>query len=308
MTTNVKNLKVWTGLGRLCFGWSLIAVAICLPALATFAAEPAVPEEKFDTLAVGSQVYSNVSVVSRSRNQVTIIHAGGMTSLKLADLNPESQAKLGYSPEENRIKAKGLSLARSFTESDQVREARAKAEELLSRHGETARLGAAIGLPLLYLFTCFCFLHLCRKAGAAAPVKVWVPLLQFDPLFKAADMSRVALFWFLSPLLFALGVSAVGLVAYLAGASPDLLKEPKLIFLGVALQALLSFASLMIGLVWCFKVCIARGKHALLGVFLIFPLTSLLMLCYLAFSGGAKPGRKDGRAGANKAGATLKFA
>jgi hypothetical protein len=310
------NETPWRGLRRLWLGWLLIVGAICSPSFATAeAGKSSGGEEKFETLAAGSRVYSNVCVVSRSPKQITITHSGGMISLKLADLEPEVQARLGYDPAKdpanNGKNAKGLPFAKALSaQAEQARQIKAKLEEFLREHDQyrsQAVLGAAIGLPLLYLVYCFCFLHLCRKAGVNAPLKVWVPLLQFGPLFKAADMSRIALFWFMSPLLFALCAAGAGWGALLSGASPELLKAPKLIILVGGLQALLTFASLMVGVVWCFKICIARGKNSFLGVFLILPLTNLLMLCYLAFSGGSKPEKGGGKQRV-KAGSALKFA
>jgi phosphate/sulfate permease len=120
-------------------------------------------------------------------------------------------------------------------------------------------------------------------------------LLQFDPLFKAAGMSRISLFWFLSPLLFFVWAAVFVLIAGVAGTSFDSLKGPKLTMFVLGLQAFLLFVSIMVGFRWCFKICIARGKRAWLGIFLILPLTNLLMLCYLAFSRGANKPRSTGQ-------------
>lgn len=253
-------------------------------------------EQKFDVIQAGSQTFSNVTVVGRSAKQITIMHAKGVASLKLDDLAPDIQAKLGYDPANAGGKGKGLSLSKTFSaQSERARAARARADELLRQHGATLGLAAAIGLPLLYLFCCFCFLQVCRKAGVNAPFKVWIPLLQFDPLFKAAGMSRIALFWFMSPLLFAVWAALFVLIASLAGTALDLFKGPKLTLFVGGLQGLLTFASVMVGFVWCFKICIARGKRAWLGIFLILPLINLLMLCYLAFSAGSNKPRRTGQ-------------
>ncbi|HKS35548.1 MAG TPA: hypothetical protein VJW76_00055 [Verrucomicrobiae bacterium] len=254
-------------------------------------------EQKFETIQAGSQTFSNVTVVSRSARQITIMHAKGVASLKLEDLTPDVQAKLGYDPANPGGKGKGVSFSKTFSaQSERAREARARADELLQQHGAALRLAAAVGLPLLYLFCCFCFLQVCRKAGVNAPFKVWIPLLQFDPLFKAAGMSRIALFWFMSPLLFAVWAALFVLIASLAGTPLDLFKGPKLTMFAGGLQGMLAFVGVMVGFVWCFKICIARGKRAWMGIFLILPLINLLMLCYLAFSAGAKePPRRTGQ-------------
>lgn len=250
---------------------------------------PSLVEQKIEALQVGSQIYSNVTITARSARQITIMHTKGVASVKLDDLTPDIQANLGYDPEKNGKKKKGLSLSKTFSmQSVHAREFQATLGALVGRYGEIARIGALVALPVLYLFCCFCFLLVCRKAGVKASVKVWIPLLQFDPLFKAAGMSRISLFWFVSPLVLAVGCALFVMIAGFAGAPPDLFKGPKLVIAAGGLQGILSIASLMVGFVWCFKICIARGKNAWLGVLLILPLTNLLTLGYLAFSRGMK--------------------
>ncbi|MEK7785274.1 MAG: hypothetical protein AAB658_07610, partial [Chloroflexota bacterium] len=39
-------------------------------------------------------------------------------------------------------------------------------------------------------------------------------------------------------------------------------------------------------IVWCFKIVQARGKSVLAAIGLLLPVTNLLSLLYLAFSGG----------------------
>jgi cytochrome c biogenesis protein CcmG, thiol:disulfide interchange protein DsbE len=55
-------------------------------------------EQRFDTLRAGSQLYSNVTVISASPTVLTFQHAKGVGSVKLKDLSPELQAKFGYDP------------------------------------------------------------------------------------------------------------------------------------------------------------------------------------------------------------------
>ncbi len=58
----------------------------------------AVEEPKFAVLQVGTQTYSNVTVTTKAKRYVFIQHAGGMTSLKPAELPLDVQLELGYGP------------------------------------------------------------------------------------------------------------------------------------------------------------------------------------------------------------------
>ena len=44
----------------------------------------------------GHELYTNVTVTTKAKNYIFILHAGGMTSLKVAELPPDLQQKLGY--------------------------------------------------------------------------------------------------------------------------------------------------------------------------------------------------------------------
>jgi hypothetical protein len=46
---------------------------------------------------------------------------------------------------------------------------------------------AALGVA--YLFFCYCCMLICQKAGSQPGIWVWIPLIQFIPLFRAAGMS-----------------------------------------------------------------------------------------------------------------------
>jgi hypothetical protein len=47
-------------------------------------------------------------------------------------------------------------------------------------------------------------------------------------------------------------------------------------------------------IVWCFKIANARGKHAIVGVLLLLPITNILAFLYLALSASNAPD-DDGR-------------
>jgi cytochrome c biogenesis protein CcmG, thiol:disulfide interchange protein DsbE len=55
-------------------------------------------DQRFDTLRAGSQVFSNVTVISSTPTVLYIQHARGVGSVKLKDLSPDLQQKFGYDP------------------------------------------------------------------------------------------------------------------------------------------------------------------------------------------------------------------
>jgi hypothetical protein len=58
----------------------------------------------------------------------------------------------------------------------------------------------AVLLAGLYVFFCYCYKRICEKAGVDPGVLVWIPLLQFIPLFRAADLPLWMLLLFLVPM------------------------------------------------------------------------------------------------------------
>ena len=61
-----------------------------------------------------------------------------------------------------------------------------------------AMLVLAGAMLLIYLFHCYCFMLICQKAGHPPGPLVWIPVVQFLPLLRAAGMSA---WWFLAHLL-----------------------------------------------------------------------------------------------------------
>jgi hypothetical protein len=42
---------------------------------------------------------------------------------------------------------------------------------------------------VFYLFFCYCYMLICKKAGDEPGIMIWIPILQVFPLFRAAGMS-----------------------------------------------------------------------------------------------------------------------
>jgi hypothetical protein len=229
----------------------------------------AVLEQSFEALQIGTTTYRNVTVTTKNKNYVFILHSQGMTNLKVADLSPELRTKLGYedpnAPKANTNAATAWAR-QTFSKLDvpQVKVVGERLSGLL--HGalpmpaqipsfsRNQLLEIAGGLIALYLLHCYCCLLICQKAGATPGFLIWIPLLQLFPLLKAAGMPPV---WFLGFL-----VPGVNLIAHI---------------------------------VWCVKISAARGKSLFVGLLLIFPLSSPFAALYLAFSGSPRSSGKQRR-------------
>ena len=227
-------------------------------------------EQTFDVLQVGTTTYRNVTVTTKDKKYVFLLHSNGMTSLKVADLPPALQIKLGYPDPAAPVVHTNSTAAWARTtlsklEVPQVAQVRERLEGMLlpGKSGERNRfppmsrnLVLMVGAVLLglYLLHCYCCLLICRKAGAEPGPLVWVPILQLFPLLKAAGMAP---WWFLVFL-----VPGLNLIAQV---------------------------------IWCLRIVRARGKGLLLALFLILPVTSPLAVLYLAFSGNTKSRKQERR-------------
>src|SRR5258708_17464029 len=53
-------------------------------------------EETFDVLQIGTRTYKNVTVTTKAKNYVFILHSTGMANVNVTDLTPALREKLGY--------------------------------------------------------------------------------------------------------------------------------------------------------------------------------------------------------------------
>ena len=240
---NHRDLTYWVAAGLLAL--------LLTPPVARAGYEP-----KFDVLQIGTQTLTNATVTSTNSRFIFVSHAGGLESVRVADLSPETREKLGYvtpKPKTNTVA--------NWTKA-QV--ARINTQELENvRDDLQARLPIALpkGIPLNpvvvgsalvglffgYVLFCCCCTLVCRKAGVEAGVMAWLPILQVFPLVRAAGMSPI---WALGML-----VPALNVLVYIA---------------------------------WCLRIAQARGKSPFVGVLMILPVTNFLAFLYLALSGGKK--------------------
>src|SRR6266404_7485098 len=83
-------LKVCGGFVGRC-GWLALAAGLMRPTGAAAAVE-----ETFDVLQIGARTYTNVTVTTKTKNYIFLMHASGLTNFKVADLPADLRAKLGY--------------------------------------------------------------------------------------------------------------------------------------------------------------------------------------------------------------------
>ena len=216
-------------------------------------------EEKYPVLQIGARMYTNVTVTTKAKNYVFILHDAGMTSIKPAELPLEVQEELGYAKAKPATNT-AVAWAKKEIAKINVPQVKELEKQFDQKWGGKRKPGLnAIGLLgptviltvlgialLFYLFQCYCCMLICQKTGNPPGILVWLPVLQLFPLLRAAGMSG---WWFL-----AYFVPVLNMVA---------------------------------GILWCFKIAKARGKSAWVGLFLLLPITSLFAFLYLAFSNGS---------------------
>lgn len=230
-----------------------IAVAILL---AWMAALPAIAaDETFSTLTVGGETFTNVTVLTKTRNDVFISHGSGMASLKVKKLDTLTQIKLGYLVEPPKsIKSETFKKVTDISRIEADPRVRAAEAEVMARFAQAVEQfdpRIFYGLIAAIILSYLSFSSLCRSIcmKVAGPPKeliplIWFPLLKQIPLLKAAGMS---LAWMLTNL-----VPGLFLVTFI---------------------------------VWSFKITKARGKNVAVAVFLLLPVTNLFAFLYLAMSG-----------------------
>jgi len=252
----MKTNKALEAIVRRLFG--ILFLAACLSAVDVRAGL----EQTFNVFQVGPTTYRNVTVTTKNKNYVFILHSAGMTNIKVADLTPELRTKLGYedpaaTPPQSKTPTARAKQTLSKLEVPKVKNLEAQVAGLWTPNAIRAKLSlqeirpsalwALGGLVLAaYLFHSYCCLLICRKSGREPGPLIWVPVLQLLPLLKAASMSP---WWFVAFL-----VPGINLIAQV---------------------------------VWFFKIAQARGKGLGIALLLVFPLTCPFAMLYLAFSGGS---------------------
>lgn len=221
-------------------------------------------EERFDTLQIGTRVYTNVTVTTKAKNYIFFMHATGMLNVKLSDLSPDLLHQLGYKTAEeiaiekrttnvlavavSKLPSVGRLEMKNLSESIMSRVPAAQRQALTNPRLLQPFLWTLLGL---YLFFSYCGAQICRKTGVKDGGLVWVPILQLFPLLKAAGMSPA---WFLA--------------------------------------FLVPFVNLFAVLVWSLRVAEARRLASWIAILMIIPVLNILGLICLAFAEGAPEKKK----------------
>jgi hypothetical protein len=240
------------------------------------------PGAVITNVSVRGGVYSNVVIESTSAKAITFSHARGMASINRQKLTLNERVALGLVPPPP---TNSVAFMNGFNTNKVVSVHRLRktldASRDVEKHLREAGVSlkaASVGAVVLYLFFCFCLLMICSKANQPSPLLVFIPIAQIRAAYRAARMSP---FWFRMLMVYVLFVAAVLVLTYTGHVArlPDTA--------GVALVALImvfTLIHLIGGIVWCFKICIAREKSLFIGIFLLLPCTQVLALAYLAFS------------------------
>ncbi len=224
-------------------------------------------EPTFDLLQIGARTYTNVTVTTRARSYIFIVHSQGLASVKVTDLPDALKEQLGYVKTK---KGSGLASLTNSTsqlvnktlaaiETPKVKEMRQDLQRrYLSDRLDTQAfmrsmgwqiLWAVFGILLLgHLFISYCCKLICDKAGTEPGILIWLPFLQWVPLFRAAGMSG----WW-------------------------------------CLGLLVPILNLVPALMWPFKIAEARGKSVWVAILLLLPFTGFFAFLYLAFSDRVNP-------------------
>jgi hypothetical protein len=224
-------------------------------------------EETFPLMTIGTHTYTNVTVTTKAKKYVMLMHSQGLANIKVSELSPEQRQALGYREDEKpKSKAAEASKwAKSKLASLKIGEVQAMEANFKQKWdqrapGEMPYVGkithhmmyAAAGVLLvIWLIGCACLSTICKKTGKDPGILIWLPVLQLFPMLDAAEMSRL---WILGT---PLGLTQI---------------------------------------VWCFQIAKARGKGFFTGLCLLLPFTSLFAFLYLTFSDGktasrGKPGK-----------------
>ena len=251
-------MKNKTTIGRY-LAWLQACIFLLLPGL-TSANEA---DLQVPYLKSGTVVYSNVTVFSRTDQDLYISHAQGLGNVKISTLDDDSLRALGLKVDQPEPTSMTLmARAKGVTATvDQWKTSLGTVNATsVSEWTEKLKTDPTFKIPkqwiwniggaiiLFYLLFCLCLRAICRNAGAPAGVLIFIPVLQLFPLLRAAKMS---LWWFIPFVLFPL--------------------------------------SIIMQIWWSFRITKACGKGVLTAILLIVPVTSIFAFLYLVFSKNTAP-------------------
>src|SRR5262249_4084223 len=147
-------------------------------------------EESFDSLEVANHVYTNVTVTTKNKAYIFILHSTGMTNIRVADLPVDVQHKLGYATAEEQAAAKSTSVWAKKTIA-RLEPAQVKGvEKQLAQVWQNKIFPSDLPLPplttsfflilgsivlFIHLFFSYCCMLICQKTGAKPSIIVFIP-------------------------------------------------------------------------------------------------------------------------------------
>ena len=175
-------------------------------------------EDTFAVLQIGTRTYTNVTVTTKAKNYIFILHAGGMTSIKVSRAPARRPAEAGL---RRRLGPEGCDQHRGrLGEEGNCQDRRAASQGPQEATGTEvarqsacqadgdglglapSRIGPSLGIALLlylllHLFYCYCCMLICRKAGNPPGILVWLPCCSFFRC-SAPPACRAGGFWLTS--------------------------------------------------------------------------------------------------------------
>ena len=146
------------------WAWLFLASTVC------FNVVTARGEETFDVLKTKTGTYTNVTVTTKARNYVFLLHSTGMANVKVSDLPLEVQKELGYigEPKTNQIAALASralpGLAEKIKPFEAQMEHRFQADRDVFIANPIVLYAFLGGMLLLHLFFSYCAHLICVKA------------------------------------------------------------------------------------------------------------------------------------------------
>jgi hypothetical protein len=243
-------------------------------------------------ISLNGVTYSNVVIESATMTTITFAHSRGVASVNPDKLTMGELRALGLAepepPPTTNVFAKLPAAFGALTNRAEIEKAldRDRLKRAVTEPGgleayfkETglswkATAGVTLGI---YLFLCFCLHKICRKVGRPSPL-VWIPFFQIFVIYRAAKMPPV---WFA---LLVLDV-CVRLIIVFFVPMEDISKLPQfVVWGGIGWMILFTLIHVIGWIIWCFKICVVRGKSPAWGLFLLLPCTQVFVIMYLAFS------------------------
>lgn len=152
--------------------------------------------QKFETLSLHDETYTNAVVEGVSTNVVFIRHDRGIAVVKIKDLSFEEAKTLGI---------ESMLPPPPPPKADPAKALNEQWQKVMSMI--TGVAGASVGvallaaIPVMWVLWCYLLKCMCRRAGTESGFLIWLPLLQFVPLHKAAHISGLLILGYFLPLL-----------------------------------------------------------------------------------------------------------